>query len=241
MAGVGVCRWGARGERADAPGPQRSRRWWSSTKRPPAGCSGGYPCADSPRRCARLAHRTPPSLAFSGDGTRLALAITTGQYSTAGTRTDPGPGEAHAFVWSLADGRELFHDVLVLPARVGRYRAGRSVADGARLALSHIAFDSSNLDRSTRYCGDLRVVDVADGRERIHVTSAPRVTPPRPSAPTAGSWPLSRRRGRERLGDRTTGRLKVFDVETGRPGPIFRIRRWHPSVVRFSPNAASWP
>ena len=125
------------------------------------------------------AYRTTPSLAFSGDGTRLALAITTGHSSTAGTRTDPGTHESHAFVWSLADGRELFHDVTSYPYVSGPYARAALSRDGARLALSHATFDLSKLDRSTRYSGDLSVVDVADGRERIHITSAEIFTAPR--------------------------------------------------------------
>ena len=44
-------------------------------------------------------------LAFSADGARIALASAT----LGGVSADPPPVEAHAFVWSLADGRELLH------------------------------------------------------------------------------------------------------------------------------------
>ena len=45
------------------------------------------------------------ALAFSADGARIALASAT----LGGGTADQPPLEAHAFVWSLADGRELLH------------------------------------------------------------------------------------------------------------------------------------
>ena len=59
-------------------------------------------------------------------------------------------------------------------------------------------------------------------------------TPPRPSAPTAGSWPLSRRRIAWR--GRTPGASKVFDVETGQARTNLPEQAMDASLVRFSPT-----
>jgi serine/threonine protein kinase/WD40 repeat protein len=182
------------------------------------------------------AHRTSPTLAFSDDGSRLALAITTGFFSTAGTRTFPGPGEAHVFVWSLADGRELFHDVASYAQVSGLYARAALSPDGVRLALTQLTLDSSSPDSSTTYCGDLRVVDVADGRERMHVTSAEFYSTPafspdgRLVATAAENWDMPAR------GAVSAVRLKVFDVETGQARTKLPEQAMDPSFLRFSPN-----
>ena len=50
---VGVSRWGRSWQSCRLPRAGAIPSWWTSTKRQPAGCAGGYPCADSPRPCAR--------------------------------------------------------------------------------------------------------------------------------------------------------------------------------------------
>jgi WD40 repeat protein len=109
------------------------------------------------------------ALAFSGDGTRLALVCRKG-------RVGPGTGGAevntagvHAFVWSVADGRELLHDAA--STRADSLGGALDVAlsrDGSRLALL-----TNEYDRTRAWLGDLRVLDVADGREWMHLTSPP--------------------------------------------------------------------
>ena len=178
-------------------------------------------------------YRTSPSLAFSGDGTQLALAITPGTFSTAGTRLSPGPREAHAFIWNVADGRELFHDVTPYPHASSLYARAAPSRDGVSLALSHAHFDSATPGSSARYRGKLRVVDVPGGRERMHVTSAefyatPTISPDgRLVAIIAETYSVA---------GSNSGRLKVFDVETGQARTNFPEQAMDASLVRFSPT-----
>ena len=98
------------------------------------------------------------SLAFSADGTRLALAGAL-WHDSSGSR----PGEAHAFVWSLADGRELFHDSWSEP--MSRF-------------LLDVALEARARPRRTRSCEtQLRPVPGTDPVQR------------RPESGRCGRWP----------------------------------------------------
>ncbi len=183
------------------------------------------------------AHHALASLAFSGDGTRLVLALTTSQLSPAGTRRPPGLREAHAFIWSVRDGREVLHDVTSYP-NVSSVTARAALShDGECLALSHLVFDTSAPDSRARYGGHLKVVRVADGRERMKVTSdefygMPAVSPDgrlvAVVAEKLGDLALARRS--------VSGRLKVFDVATGQARTNLPEPAMDPSLVGFSPN-----
>jgi serine/threonine protein kinase/WD40 repeat protein len=175
-----------------------------------------------------------PSLTFSGDGTRLALVIETTRDSTSGTLRDAGPRETHAFVWNLADERELFHDVTSY-AHVSYLSSLIALTyDGARLALGHYALEYSNLDTSNTYSGDLRVVDLADGRERLHLTSFDAlysldISPDGRLVAIATST--------IKVGARASSlRLEVLDVESGQARTNLPEQAINPTLVKFSPS-----
>jgi serine/threonine protein kinase/WD40 repeat protein len=176
------------------------------------------------------------SLEFSADGARLALAHSVVLRSGVGTGTDRPPLEAHAFVWSLADGRELLHDSGLVPGT--RYSAQVGLSrDGARIALLSFIADGSLAPQQSS--GDLRVLDVADGRERLHQSSAlgtlyagsPQFSPDgRLVAATSvfGDQPASAKTPRRRL--------VVFEVESGRARTDVEDL-WIPSArIGFSPD-----
>jgi WD40 repeat protein len=110
------------------------------------------------------------ALAFSGDGTRLALVCRKGRVGPGTGGAEVNPAGVHAFVWSVADGRELLHDSSSTRADALGAPLGVALSrDGSRLALL-----TEEYDRSTRMLsGDLRVLDVADGREWIHLAFPP--------------------------------------------------------------------
>jgi serine/threonine protein kinase/WD40 repeat protein len=153
-------------------------------------------------------------LSFSGDGARLALVS-----ANADTSSRTGTGditfELHAFVWSVADGRELLHDSWTsTPAR--SVVAGVALTrEGGRLALTTYQPAGSYTGRS-EMSGDLRVLDVADGRERIHLTSQsegydyPALSPDGRFVTTSGR---SYRGGASTV---SPSRLVLLEVESGR-------------------------
>jgi WD40 repeat protein len=153
-------------------------------------------------------------LTFSGDGTRLALASRTRRRPGRPGAEDP-LAEVHALVWSVADGRELLHDSWTVPAASNGAAVGALARDGARMALATHENDSDNA-AAPRYYGELRVLDVADGRERIHLTSESEgYTNPdlSPDGRLVAASVMSYRGGVR--GSQTT-RLVLQEVESGR-------------------------
>jgi serine/threonine protein kinase/WD40 repeat protein len=109
------------------------------------------------------------ALAFSGDGTRLALVCRKGRVGPGTLGAEVNPAGVHAFVWSVADGRELLHDSSSTRADTPSGSVDVALSrDGSRLALL-----TNEYDRTRAWLGDLRVLDFADGREWIHLTSPP--------------------------------------------------------------------
>jgi serine/threonine protein kinase/WD40 repeat protein len=174
--------------------------------------------------------RYSATLAFSGDGTRLALAS---YVPTVRTSSDP-LFEHHAFVWRVADGGELFHDSWSSPDVTF---AGVALSrDGARVALTSENIERSSSGRSM-FSGGLRVLDVADGRERLHQVSAsegymyPAISPDG-SLVAAGLFSPG-----EPASTETTRGLVVLEVESGRARTDVQDLVTGRAIARFSPDS----
>jgi serine/threonine protein kinase/WD40 repeat protein len=181
------------------------------------------------RSSGLTSYRNVASLAFSADGTRLAMASRT---SSGGTGNDGPPLEAHAFVWSVADGRELFHDSWSTPLGTSFAVVALS-RDGSRIALTSLFIDRS----TSAFSGDLRVLDVADGRERIHRVSAfegyyyPDISP---DGRFVAALVYSRD---EPAITATTRRLMVLEVASDRALTDVQDRVTESVRFRFSPDS----
>jgi serine/threonine protein kinase len=177
-------------------------------------------------------------LAFSADGTRLALGSAPDvRRSNRRTGTDRSPVEAHAFVWSLANGRELFHDSWSVTD--GRTAGIGLSGDGSRIALSNYNYYIEDEFYPARSIdsGELRVLDVADGRERIHLVSASHGYEINPKFSPDGRLVVATEvSGKESPSAGLTTRLVVLEVESGRVRNDVGDRVTDPWSTRFSPN-----
>jgi serine/threonine protein kinase/WD40 repeat protein len=172
-------------------------------------------------------------LAFSADGTRIAMvSVRTG-------RADDKllPDGNHAVVWSLADGRELFQRSWSSVSN--SYFSSPDVAldrTGARIALGTSISNKSRPGYLPDSRIDLRVIDVADGRERIHLTSADRCyTSPQlsPDGRLLAAVEHARDASQRML---TAPRLRVLEVEGGRDLEPLGDLANHAHEGRFSPD-----
>jgi serine/threonine protein kinase/WD40 repeat protein len=173
------------------------------------------------------------SLAFSADGSRLALASYLRDYSSSRFDTEARSFGVHAFVWSLADGRELLHDSWSSADRMSTLNIALS-RDGSRVALTSYFLERS-LGRWA-FSGDLRVLDVASGRERVHLASASEgyyyfAISPDGRLVAATAWS-----GWSGGTFELTQRLVVHDIESGRPRTDLEDLGIQPAGVHFSPD-----
>jgi serine/threonine protein kinase/WD40 repeat protein len=174
------------------------------------------------------------SLAFSGDGTRVALVVArTERDPTTGALLDPGEG--HALVWSVADGRELLHDTWTSGGTANNIFSLALDRTGARIALAIYGVERSERGLWAT-SGDLRVLDVADGRERIHLVSgseayySPDLSPDGRLVAARG---LSM--GGPTIAD-SVQRLVLLEVDSGRARTEFDDPGLRPTAVCFSPD-----
>src|SRR5262249_1717172 len=139
------------------------------------------------------------------------------------------------FVWNLADGRELLHDTSWVSLD-GSFDTGIALdRNGARVALTVYVIEVLGATVSA-LSSELKVLDVPDGRERVHLTSAseafsfPDLSPDgRLVAATAKS-----------LGGPTLGepirRPVLWDIESGRERTDLDAPARGAAMVRFSPD-----
>jgi WD40 repeat protein len=179
----------------------------------------------------RLATR----LTFSADGARLAL-VSGNAVASSLTGTRDTTFELHAFVWSVADGRELLHDSWTIAAAPRYVSTGLALTrDGGRLALATHQFAGSDA-KQPEVSGELRVLEVADGREQIHLTAHsegyldPALSPDGRFVATSG------RSYRSGAGTVYTGRLVLLEVESGRSRTDLEEPEIPAWSARFSPD-----
>src|SRR5262249_37106771 len=144
------------------------------------------------------------------------------------------PDEHHAFVWRVADGGELFHesssspDVTIAGVALSR--------DGARIALTSEFIETSSSGRPM-VSGGLRVLDVADGRERLHQVSAsegyvyPAISPDGRLVAAGLVSP------RDPASAETTRGLVVLEVDSGRARTDAQDLVTGRAIARFSPDS----
>ena len=163
----------------------------------------------NPNNNSSLSH----AIAFSGDAKVVAVHI--GCTQLPGTMTPTNQDwQIQTIVWSLGDGREVFHDSEVVSALLVWPMLSVN-GDGSRIATGWSAYDSS-VASSPKVLGSFRVLDVTRGHEHLHVTSS---TESHAAAELSSDGRLVATSSWVGTGSNAadmSSRLTILEVETGR-------------------------